>query len=655
MLIKVPHHRSLTKSGPIGPTRKTSAPCQRTNATPAFMTIVTTTMVAVLAALVGLAGAPDRAYAARHASMVIDGNTGKVLSTSNPDLLVYPASLTKMMTLFIVFDELERRRLSYKTRIKASAKAAAVQPSKLGLKPGETISVQNAIKALITKSANDVAIALGEHISGSEAAFARRMTKRARELGMRKTVFKNASGLPNTDQVTTARDMTKLGLALIDVHAKYYHLFSLRAFTYKGRRYGNHNGLLRNYPGTDGLKTGYTRASGFNLVASVRRKGKHLIGAVFGGKSSGRRNREMRALLTKAFPKASPSKSRRFQRQRNDLVARVKVRRTPSPRLARRAASPRLAKRPQRIARTRQRAARKKLAQLQPGRRPAAKPRAANRPRRARPQAGRFSAPPIRPAIRMARVRTINPFAALAKPNRRRTARLLPAGRVMSDLNGGLTTKYRTPARLARTYRTPPRTFRAAKRLPRQQTRENAPTAGNVRPVTLGRRPSTFQQQAALLATPNSANSNPVRYAPPRARLQRAVLRPALLPSGQASQTFRAGTQRNRIGSTSANPTRQRVRSQATRQRSRQDSKQGDYQVQIGAYGSMREAESRIATVRASSGALLTGYGTVTIPFDKANRRYYRARFAGFDNKTASATCQQLRQRKVDCFVAKAH
>ena len=221
------------------------------------------------------------------------------------DEKVYPASLTKMMTLYMAFELIELGRLDYDSKIKMTQEGADAAPSKLDLDPGEELTVLNAIKALVTKSANDVAIALAMHIGGTETNFARLMTRKARDIGMANTTFRNASGLPDPEQTTTARDMVTLGLRLQDDFPRQYRLFSTRTFTYGGKNYRNHNTLLARYRGTDGIKTGYTRASGFNLVSSVRRDGKHVVAAVFGGDTARERNAKMQSLLNAALAKAS--------------------------------------------------------------------------------------------------------------------------------------------------------------------------------------------------------------------------------------------------------------------------------------------------------------------------------------------------------------
>ncbi|MEO0810320.1 MAG: D-alanyl-D-alanine carboxypeptidase family protein [Pseudomonadota bacterium] len=257
--------------------------------------------------LIGLVA--TNAYAAKvtekDATFVVDANTGEVLHAHKARQMRYPASLTKMMTLYIIFELIENRRLTYNAMITASAEAARRPPSKLGLRPGDRITVRQAVKALVVKSANDVAAAVGEHIAGSEPAFARLMTRKARELGMTQTVFRNASGLPHSQQVTTARDMAQLALRLRDHFPNHYYQFKTRTFRYKGRTFKNHNALLGRYDGVDGIKTGYTRASGFNLVTSARHGGRSIVAVVMGGRTSRARNATMRDLLSQHMSSGS--------------------------------------------------------------------------------------------------------------------------------------------------------------------------------------------------------------------------------------------------------------------------------------------------------------------------------------------------------------
>lgn len=242
---------------------------------------------------------------ARYASIVVDADTSEVLHEVNADTRNYPASLVKMMTLYMVFEALEDGRLRCDQALKVSRYGASMIPSRLGLKAGQSIQVEDAILALVTKSANDAAVALGEALGGTEAEFARMMTERAGELGMTQSTFRNASGLPDRRQLSTARDMATLAQALLREFPQYYNYFSKTEFRYNRRTYKNHNRLLKTYAGTDGIKTGYTRASGYNLVASVKRDGRRLVAVVFGGKTARTRNRHMVKLLDRGFAKAA--------------------------------------------------------------------------------------------------------------------------------------------------------------------------------------------------------------------------------------------------------------------------------------------------------------------------------------------------------------
>ncbi len=259
-------------------------------------------MRVVLAALIVLlACTAGSAEARRYASIVVDARTGQVLHADNPDRWVYPASLTKIMTLYMVFEALDRGELDLDQRLHVSRHAQSMPPSELGLRHGDTIRLRDAMMALVTKSANDAAVVIAEAIGGTESGFARLMTRRARELGLTATTFRNASGLPDSRQRTTARDMARLALRLQRDYPDHYDAFATRRFTYAGRTYRNHNRLLESYAGTDGIKTGYIRASGFNLVASVERDGRRLVGVVFGGRTSRTRNAHMIKLLDEAF------------------------------------------------------------------------------------------------------------------------------------------------------------------------------------------------------------------------------------------------------------------------------------------------------------------------------------------------------------------
>ena len=237
----------------------------------------------------------------RYASIIIDTDSGEIIHARQIDKPRYPASLTKLMTLYLTFEALDHGKLKLDQALPVSRYAASQPPTKLGLRSGGTILVRDAINALIISSANDVSVVIAEAISGSEARFASLMTHRARELGMSRTTFQNPHGLPNAGHVSTARDMAKLANALIRDHRTYYPLFAQREFTYQGRRRKNSNALLGTVDGVDGFKTGYTYASGYNLTISATRNGRRLIAVVLGGASGASRNQHMRDLIDRGF------------------------------------------------------------------------------------------------------------------------------------------------------------------------------------------------------------------------------------------------------------------------------------------------------------------------------------------------------------------
>jgi D-alanyl-D-alanine carboxypeptidase len=247
----------------------------------------------------------ERTGSSHLAEIVVDSNSGRVLYAQNENDLRHPASITKVMTLYLLFKELDRGRLHLNSRLTVSAHAAAQAPTKLGLRPGQTIDVDDAIKAIVTKSANDMAVAIAEAIGGSEENFCAMMTREARALGMMHTHYADASGLPNDEQITTAADLAILGRAIQERFPRYYHYFSLEEFSYHGQRIRNHNHLLGRIPGMDGIKTGYTRASGFNLLTSVHYRGRAIIAVVIGGATAASRDRAMAALIGREINDAS--------------------------------------------------------------------------------------------------------------------------------------------------------------------------------------------------------------------------------------------------------------------------------------------------------------------------------------------------------------
>src|SRR6201989_132267 len=266
-----------------------------------------------------------QSYSPAFASIIVDANSGATLSANNPDALRHPASLTKIMTLYLLFERLDAGKIKLDSEMSVSEHASEQAPTKLGLRPGGAITVEDAIKGLVTRSANDAAVVIAETIAGDEDDFAKLMTRKARSLGMTRTVYRNASGLPDSDQVTTARDQSTLGRAIQDRFPRYYRYFSTAAFNYHGQSIRNHNHLLGSVEGVDGIKTGYTRASGFNLVTSMRRGNRHLIGVVLGGRSGGSRDAIMRNLLAENLEKGATTHTVAAITERNGSDAAAEV------------------------------------------------------------------------------------------------------------------------------------------------------------------------------------------------------------------------------------------------------------------------------------------------------------------------------------------
>jgi len=254
--------------------------------------------------------APQAGYAPKYAEFLVDGETGRILHQENASETRYPASLTKMMTIYLAFEQIKAGNMRMGQDLRVSAYAASMPKTNLALSPGDRITVRDAILGLIVHSANDAAVVLAENIGGDEDRFARLMTERARQLGMKNTTFKNASGLHDPAQVTTAKDMALLGIALKRHYPEYYNMFSRTYFTYNGRTMQSHNRVTKSYSGAEGLKTGFIRASGFNLVTSASRHEGNLVGVVIGGRSAAGRDERMKELLDKGFDKLGSMKKK---------------------------------------------------------------------------------------------------------------------------------------------------------------------------------------------------------------------------------------------------------------------------------------------------------------------------------------------------------
>jgi D-alanyl-D-alanine carboxypeptidase len=574
--------------------------------------------------------------------MIVDANTGAILQNTAGDEIRHPASLTKMMTLYMAFEAIHQGRLSYQTKIKVSQEAASAAPSKLELEPGEEIALIDAIKALVTKSANDMAVAIAERIGGTEANFARLMTAKARQLGMTRTHFNNASGLPDPGQVTTARDMITLALHLQDDYPRDYPLFALKSFTYAGSSYRNHNTLLYSYRGTDGIKTGYTRMSGFNLVASVHRDGKHLVGAIFGGSSAAARNVMLKALLDRAFTRASTRVTRRPV-----LIAKpTPVHRPRAKSTAVAAVAPLVPPKPNPVARTDVRKAER---------------------------------PPFAPAAQRPAAPTL---AASVAPQQPAIAPSHPShASGLADEPVAAEAAPETPIHIARVHRVlvAPRVNRAqvavTPRADEGRDYGSAQSATSFAPPTRddGSAPARAQgfveTASAASTTPDGSNTTFANSQPgmTMSRLVASVAgSEATTPQPLPEPTGREATRGKMPSTLGAQAARLANGGQITTAAladgptyrlhgpTAQPAAAGGYQIQVGAYGSAAEAEQRLATLRQTAGPVVGSSQGVTLPVQKGNRQLFRARFAGFSATSAAQACTELRRQAIDCYVNKA-
>lgn len=594
--------------------------------------------------------------------MILDANTGAVLHDEDGDEPRHPASLTKMMTLYLTFDTVEQGRMSLSSMVKISQEAASVAPSKLELEPGEEISVADAVRAVITKSANDVAVALAEKIGGSQANFVRLMNAKAGELGMSKTHFENASGLPDPEQVTTAHDMITLALHLQDDFPQHYPLFAMREFRYNGHSLRNHNTLMNSFTGIDGIKTGYTQASGFNLVSSLRRNGRHLVGAVFGGQSAATRNGEMRTLLTRALNRASPTRTRKPSAY---LIAKIKSEPKLAVRPAKKAAAVVAEAKPAVVAEKPAPAPRPALRsppQTLPVEPPAASPGVPTSAVEAeKTSAAEPAPPPPGTTLQVAKVRHVmvaprqGPKRPPPKPSETTdmaateegetsgpdpavsetivpkssapahtaslpatTASMLGAADVAADAPLAPATVTAPVVAKAATPAPEPRASKAASAAKREQREKDS--ADKIAPAKT-QKPEPAMMPAA--ATAAGALSK-VR-----------VARTLTVPPGLRPSTFEAQASALKTGTALA-----------------ANSDSGSrFEIQVGAYASLSEAQRALSAVQTRAGPIVASHPSVTHPVSKDGRQVYRARFRGFDANAAASACQGLRKQAFDCFV----
>lgn len=558
----------------------------------------------------------------KFASIIIDGNSGAVLQATSPDAIRHPASLTKIMTLYLLFERLESGKMKLDTEMPVSKHAADQDPTKLNLRAGQTIRVEDAIKGLVTRSANDAAVVIAEAIAGDEDDFARMMTRKARSLGMSRTVYRNANGLPNDEQVTTARDQATLGRAIQERFPRYYRYFATSTFNWRGQSIRNHNRLLGSVEGVDGIKTGYTRASGFNLVSSIRRGNRHLIGVVLGGRSGGSRDAIMRNLLAENIEKGATVRTVAAVTERNGAEANTDVAdasdmpaRPALPVQAAAAPAPEAA--PSRLA--------ARLSTLAAA--TAAMPPAHSKPE-ARPTESKVEPAPLTNGVISSQPLSIIPGSSEPmKPVRVKTVQV-KAGAV--------------------------------------KVASAAPAQGGVQVVappvtsTVPHRSDVAETSGAVVARADLINKPEAVSQPeaPKAEMARTELprQPAgfgtgngilgVLPAATAAAPAPAAPKL-----ASADPAPQPIQMSATTKPAVIHS---GWIVQVGALESENEAQQRIDAARNSARGLLSKADPFTEPVvAKDNRKLYRARFAGLERDQAEAVCRTLKRAEISCITVR--
>ncbi len=576
-------------------------------------------------------------YNPAFSSIIVDGNSGATLSATNPDASRHPASLTKIMTLYLLFERLDAGKMKLDTEMDVSEHASDQAPTKLGLRPGQTIAVEDAIKGLVTRSANDAAVVIAEAIAGDEGDFAKLMTRKARALGMVRTVYRNASGLPDDEQVTTARDQATLGRAIQDRFPRYYRYFSTTAFNYHGHSIRNHNKLLGNVEGVDGIKTGYTRASGFNLVTSMRRGNRHLVGVVLGGHSGGSRDTIMRGLLAENLEKAATKRTVAAITERNSSDANADV------------AEAAAASRPTQAVQVQGAV---QVASAEP----------------AAPQAERSTAPA--PASRSI-------FAAAAAAVPPPPAKTEPAKTEPAPFTNGVIQTQQISAIPGSSEPMKPVKVKTVQVKAGQMKLASA--AGQAEPVTPATnaippaRQDVPETSSAMVAKTETnrvgvAKSEPVRpeqtrpEMPPQPAghgtgngilgvLPASSLAPSSTPQASTSQASTSQVLAYADPAPNAQPQPQPIQQNGA---IKPVAAHTGWIIQVGALDSETEAQERIEAARNQAKGLLTKADPFTEPVvGKGDKKLFRARFAGLDRDQAEAACRTLKRSDISCITIK--
>jgi D-alanyl-D-alanine carboxypeptidase len=565
----------------------------------------------------------DPTHAAPYADIVVDANSGAVLHATNPDARRHPASLTKIMTLYLLFEQLEAGKLKLDSPLKVSAEAAGQTPTKLGLKPGSTLAVEDAIKGMVTRSANDAAVVVAEAIAGNEDDFAKLMTRKAQALGMKNTVYKNASGLPDDNQVTTARDQSTLGRAIQERFPRYYKYFSIRSFTFRGESISNHNHLLGKVEGVDGIKTGYINASGFNLVTSVHRGNRYLVAVVMGGSSGGSRDARMRELISEKIAQASTKRTAPMVAEASGtsdakpepmVAAKAEPKPEPKP-------EPMVVTKPEPMVVTK----------------PEPKVAAAKVEPKEEPKAEAKAEPRFAVASATSLPVRFNPTAPPAEPAAMRSEPAATATPTQARVVVGSTEPIRPV--LVKTL-----AVKAGVRTASLGALHVAAPAGEPQPVAA----------AALAPTPVAA-AKPEAAAPPPAPVTAAKPEPSAPPAAPVAAAKPEPAAPPPEVATKPEPAEELPSpgvASASAPAAKPQHKPG-WMIQVGAYPAEQAAKQRLSAVQSKASKMLTGAEAFTETIDKGGTTYYRARFAGLDKDKAEAACKYLKKNDVECVTIK--
>jgi D-alanyl-D-alanine carboxypeptidase len=569
-------------------------------------------------------------YSPRYSAIIVDGNSGSTLTATDPDGSRHPASLTKIMTLYLLFERLESGKMKLDTEMPVSEHASDQDPTKLDLRPGSTIKVEDAIKGLITRSANDAAVVIAEAIGGSEDEFAKMMTRKARALGMSRTVYRNANGLPNDEQVTTARDQATLGRAIQDRFPRYYRYFATTSFTFRGQNIRNHNHLLGSVDGVDGIKTGYTRSSGFNLVTSMHRGNRFLVGVVMGGRSGGSRDAIMRGLLAENLSKGATSRTVAAITERNGADAQTEV--------AEAAPQPKSAPAPV----EQQEAAVSPDTWTPPAMRtpPTAKVAAALAQATA-------AVPPAQPRVEQKAEPKIEPAPLTAG-----LIQTQPIGTVPGSSEPMKPVKVKTVHVKA-----------GAMKLASAGPSQPAPAI-----IASAPQPIVPETSSAVVAKAAEATRpEPVKSETARLEAARAEMPPqpaghgtgngvlGVLPVASQSAFQAPAPQPVAVASAAPQPLPAPIAQPVAQAPLPMPAKvHTGWIVQVGALESEAEAQARIDAARNSSRGLLNKADSFTEPvIARDNRKLFRARFAGLERDQAEAVCRTLRRSEIACMAVR--